>query len=259
MFLTDTYGIVPGLTTSRETYEAEFRWGSQFQGVFANALIDGTSVDVGNTPSFELRPGLLLGQVLATGKYKPYAATNTDGSEVASALLIEALRMQDFSGNGVDRFYAVLVGGPVQSGKIIGLDLQARQQMDHFIFDDGIGLHAITGNHWYPWARFQTKTANYTIVATDNFTHFDNLGAGGAVTVTLPPIANGYYFGFRAMAAQTLTVASNEGANLIGTTLTQTSASVAAIGGGFAVYSNPAGSKWIVENMSSSTQAITFA
>ena len=34
---------MPGLTTSRETYEAEFRWGSEFQGVFSNALIDGAN------------------------------------------------------------------------------------------------------------------------------------------------------------------------------------------------------------------------
>ena len=83
MLLTDSYGIVPGLTTSRETYEQEFRWGSQFQGVFTNALIDGASVDSGNTPTFELRPGLLLGQNISTGKYKQYSPTGTDGTEVA--------------------------------------------------------------------------------------------------------------------------------------------------------------------------------
>lgn len=256
MLMTDSYGITPGLTTSRETYENEFRWGSQFQGVFANALISGSAVDTGNTPTFELRPGLLLGQSINTGKYSQYNPTASDGTEVAAAILIEGLRMLDFSNNPVDRFYAVLVGGPVQAAKVLNLDNMARQQMAKFIFDD---IFNIQGNQYYPWKRFQTKTANYTLIPTDNLSHFDNTGASGEVDLTLPPIGNGYYFGVHALANQTFKVISNEGGNLVGTTLTQTSVSVAAIGGGFAVYSNPAGTKWVVENLSSTTQTLTYA
>jgi hypothetical protein len=256
MLLTDAYGIVPGLTTSRETYEAEFRWGSQFQGVFANALIDGATVDTGNSPTYELRPGLLLGQNLTTGKYKQYSPTATDGTEVAAGVLIEALRMQDFTGNNVDRFYAVLVGGPVQAAKILGLDLNARQCMDKFIFDD---LFNLPGNHWFPWKRFQTKTANYTAVATDNFTLFDNTGANGEVDITLPAIANGYNFAIKATATQTFKLISNEGGNIIGDTNTRSNVSVAAIGGGIEVFTNAAGTKWQVVNISSGTQTVTFA
>ncbi len=252
MLLTDTYGIVPGMTTSRETYENEFRWGSQYQGIFANALISGSAVDAGNTPTFELRPGLLLGQQIATGKYLAYSPTATDGTEVAAAILIEGLRMLDFSNAAVDRFYAVLVGGPVQASKVLGLDLNARQQMDKFIFDDIFG---IPGNHWYPWKRQINKTANYTLVGTDNFTLFDNTGAVGEVDLTLPPIANGYAFGLRAQAAQTFKFISNEGGNVVGTTATNSSVSVAAIGGVVYIYSNPAGTKWIVEQRG--TQTIT--
>ena len=254
MLMTDSYGLVPGLTTSRETYEAEFRWGSQFQGVFTNALIDGAARDNGNTPTYELRPGLLLGQVISTGKYKQYSPTATDGSEVAAAVLIEALRVQSFEGTDADRFYAVLVGGPVQGSKILNLDLMARQQMDKFIFDD---IFSIPGNHWFPWKRFQNKTADYTIVANDNYTMFDNTGASGTVILTLPAIANGYFFGLRAQAAQIFRFTSNEGSNVIGTTATQTSVSVAAIGGVIYVYTNPAGTKWVVEQHG--TQTITAA
>ena len=254
MLMTDSYGIVPGLTTSRETYEAEFRWGSQFQGVFANALIDGAARDTGNSPTYELRPGLLLGQVISTGKYKQYSPTATDGSEVAAAVLIEALRMQDFSGSDVDRFYAVLVGGPVQGAKILNLDLMARQQMDKFIFDD---IFAIPGNHWFPWKRFQTKTSNYTIVANDNYTLFDNTGATGTVVLTLPTLANGYFFGAHCKAAQILRFTSAAGSDVIGTSLTDSSVSVTAIGGLIAIYSNPGATKWIVEQRG--TQTITAA
>lgn len=254
MLMTDSYGIVPGITTSRETYENEFRWGSQFQGVFANALIDGNSTDSGSSPTYVLRPGLLLGQVISTGKYKPYSPTATDGTEVASAILIESLRMQDFSGTATDRFYAVLVGGPVQASKILNLDLNARQQMDKFIFDD---VFQMQGNHWFPFKRFQTKTSNYSIVANDNFTMFDNTGASGTVVLTLPAIANGYLFGLRCQAAQVLRFTSNEGSNIIGTSATDTSVSCTAIGGVIYIYSNPAGTKWIVEQHG--TQTITVA
>lgn len=254
MFLTDSYGNVPGLTTARETYENEFRWGSQYQGVIAGALISGAARDSGNSPTHELRPGLLLGQVISTGKYTNYSASATDGSEVAAAVLMEGIRVKDFEDNNVDKFYGVLVGGPVKASKILNLDLNARQQMDKFMFDD---IFVMQGNHWFPFKRFQTKTADYSIVAADNFTMFDNTGAGGAVVLTLPAIAPGYFFGLRAVVAQVLRFTSNEGSNVIGTSATQTSVSVTAIGGVIWIYSNPAGTKWIVEQHG--TQTITAA
>lgn len=226
--------------------------------MFANGLIDGNSTDSGSSPTTVLRPGLLLGQVTSTGKYKQYSPTASDGTEVASAVLIESLRMTDFSGTATDRFYAVLVGGPVQASKLLNLDLQARQQMDKFFFDDLVtGGGGLVGNHWFPWKRFVTKTANYTIVAADNFTMFDNTGAAGTVVLTLPAIANGYMFGLMATAAQVFRFTSNEGSNVIGTTITQTSVSVTAIGGVIWIYSNAAGTKWIVEQHG--TQTITAA
>lgn len=256
MLLTDSYGMAPGLTQARETYENEFRWGSQFQGVFANALISGSAVDSGNTPTFVLRPGLLLGQNLSDGKYYNYSPTATDGTEVASAVMVESMRMQDFQNTAQDKFYAVLVGGPVQAGKLINLDLQARAQMSsRFIFDDVGGT---PGNHWFPWKRFRTKTSSYTVVANDNFTLFDNTGASGTVVLTLPAIANGYLFGAYAMAAQVIRFTSNEGSNVIGGgSLTNSSASVTAIGGMIWAYTNPGATKWIIEQHG--TQTITFA
>lgn len=256
MLMTDSYGIVPGLTTSRETYEAEFRWGSGFLPIITNALIDGNTIDVGNSPTYELRPGLLLGQVIATGKYKQYNPSATDGTEVAAAVLLEAIRTQDFTSVNVDRFYGVLVGGPVQASKIIGLDLNARQQMDKFIFDDIFG---IPGNHWFPYKRFQNKQANYTALVTDNFSIFDNTGAAGEVDITLPPIANGYYFALRAVVAQTFKFISNEGGNIIGDTASRSQVSVAAIGGGLEIFSNSAGTKWYVQNLSSGSQTVSYA
>lgn len=261
MLLNDSYGMVPGITTARETYENEFRWGSQYQGIIAGALISGAARDSGNNPTYELRPGLLLGQIYSTGLYTNYSPTATDGSEVASAILMEGFRVKDFDDNNKSIFYGVLVGGPVQASKVLNLDLLARQQMDKFIFDD-IGL--IQGNHWFPWKRFQSKTTAYSVVASDNLTLFDNVGAGGAVTFTLPSIQVGYFFGFRVQADQSVTIASLEGSNIIA--LNNASASSVAfstssqkIGGMVYIYSNANANKWIVENASAGTNTITVA
>lgn len=254
MLMNDSYGNVPGLTTARETYENEFQWGQQPLGVFANGLISGAARDTGNTPTYELRKGLLLGQIISTGLYTNYSPTATDGSEVAAAILLESIRVKDFEDNNVNKLYAVLVGGPVKASKIINLDLMARSQMSKFIFDD---IFNIQGNHYFPFKRFQTKTAAYSIVANDNFTLFDNTGAAGTVVLTLPAIAPGYFFGAQASAAQIIRFTSNEGSNVIGTSLTNSSVSVTAIGGLIYIYSNPAGTKWIVEQHG--TQTITAA
>ena len=260
MLLNDTYGMVPGLTTARETYETEFRWGSQWQGVIVGGIISGSARDSSNSPTYELRAGLLLGQVLSTGQYTNYSPTATDGSEVATGVLMEALRMQDFEGNNVNKFYGILVGGPVQASKLQGLDLQARAQMaNNFIFDD---IGNLPGNHWFPFKRFESQTASYTVVAGDNMTMFDNTGASGAVTFTLPTLANGYFFGFRVVADQNVIVASAAGNDMIA--IDDASASSVAfqttnekIGGVFWVYSNPGATKWIVENHSAGANTVT--
>ncbi len=209
------------------------------------------------------RPVVWLGQKTADGTWTNYAATNTDGSEVAAGVLITALRMQMIAtGLNAARFYGVLVGGPVQAAKLLGLDNNARACMsDHFWFDDALNF---PGNHWFPYRRFQSKTANYTLVPSDNFSEFDNLGASGAVTFTLPPIANGYSFGFHVLANQNVLITSNEGGNVVA--LNNASASTVAfqtgsqlIGGGFLIFSNPAGTKWIVEGNSAGVNTVTVS
>ncbi len=258
--ISSMFGHLPGMGSVVETFEQAYSWGP-YPRYFTGAYIGSGAVDSGNTPTTTLRKGLVLGKVTATGVWVNYSATATDGSEVASGVLIESLRMEDIvTGVNVARFYGIMVSGGVQGAKLIGLDLQARAQMaSRFYFDDNLA-----GNEKFPFMRFQAKTANYTIVASDNLTHFTNTGAVGAVTFTLPAIANGYAFWFRVVADQTVTVASAEGANMVA--LHNAVASSVAfstgnqkIGGGFLIYSNPAGTLWYVENTSAGTNTITVA
>ena len=248
-------GNLPGMGNLIETYEAAITWGPAYQLLWWNGYISASAADAGNTPTWKLRPGLVLGQQWATGQWLQYSPTATDGSQIAAGILGYGLRMQDvLTGVNTQKFYAIVVGGRVKGANLIGLDNMARAQMSpRFTFDDnipGVGL--------FDFLTFQTKTANYSLVATDNLSIFSNLGAVGAVTLTLPPIANGYKFALRCYAARTFKFQSFEGGNLIGSTLTQSGASVAAIGGGILVYSNAAGTQWEVANYSSTTQTVSF-
>lgn len=252
--ISSLYGHLPGLGTLVENYEAAFCWGP-YPRYYTPAYIGSTAADPGNSPTWELRMGLVMGKVTATGQWVNYSATATDGSQIAQGVLPIGLRMQDIiTGSNTQKFYAIMVSGGVQGSKLIGLDNMARAQMAKtFIFDDNF-----PGNSDFPFLQFQTKTANYQITAADNFTLFDNSGAGGDITLTLPAIANGYYFGVRDFNTHKILVQSSEGSNLIGTTLTQSSASVTAVGGGFVVYSNALATQWNVSNISSYTQVVSF-
>lgn len=248
MFRTDVWALPPGITAAVETYEAAFRWGPAGLGLITGGYINAAALDPTNgSTTFELRPGLLLGQ-RTDGTWTNYSPTATDGSQVAAGVNITSIRMTDIlTQTGQARFYGILVGGPVQAAKIIGLDLHARQCMDKFNFDDA-GL--VPGNHWFPWRNFQTKTSNYQVVAADNFTLFDNAGATGTVTFTLPPIANGYYFGFNGRVNFNMVISSNEGTNIVlinnasASSITYSTASNL-IGSYLEIFTNAAATKWI--------------
>jgi len=249
-------GNLPGMGSLIETYEAAITWGPAYQLLWWNGYINANAIDSGNTPTWKLRPGLVLGQRWTDGTYTNYSPTATDGSQIASAVLAYGLRMQDvLTGVNTTKFYAIVVGGRVKGANLIGLDNLARAQLSSkFIFDDNI-----VGNAPYDWIGFQTKTANYPLVATDNFSLFDNTGATGEVDLTLPAIANGYKFGLHCSVSQTFKFVSFEGGNIVGDTATRSTVSVAAIGGGLLIYSNAAGTKWYVSNYSSGSQTVSYS
>ena len=254
------FGNLPGMQGVVETFEQAFAWGP-YPRYFAPAYISANTIDPGNSPTWELRPGLVLGKQTATGQWINYNPIASDGSQVAQGVLIQGLRIQDIlTGLPTAKFYAVMVSGGVQGSKLLGLDNQARAQMAKvFIFDDNL-----PGNADYAWLQFQSKIANYSIQPTDNFSHFDNIGATGPITFTLPPILNGYKLGFRVVVNQNMLVSSFEGGNIVAlnnavanTLAFQTGGQL--IGGGFEFYTNAAGTKWYVNNYSIANNAVTVS
>jgi hypothetical protein len=261
MLVGSGFGDIPGLQQAIETFEQAWSWGPNPQLKFTNGLISSAASDPTNTPTWELRPGLLMGQQTATGTWVNYSPTATDGSQVAAGIIIEGLRMQDvFTGANTQKFWALCVGGNLRAAGVLGLDNYARQCLSGaFLFDDNF-----PGNHWFPWKSMISKTANYAAQASDNFTLFDNFGATGSVTITLPPIGPGLFIGISVAAGQNMLVTSNEGANIVAfnnaaanTLAFQTGGQL--IGGQLWLFTNPAGTQWRVMNASAGTNTITVS
>jgi Bacteriophage lambda head decoration protein D len=248
----------PGMGTVRDSAEVNFQWNAGRFTVFGTSdVISSAASDAGNTPTSTLRAGLLLGKITSSGKLLQYSPTATDGTQIVYGICPWPVVLVDADNNAQDKALAVCIGGYVKGGSLYNLDLQARSQMrGRFFFDDAGGLNG--GHLYFPWKTQISKTGTtYQVTAADNGTLFDNTGAGGNIAYTLPAIANGLCFGFLALAAGTVTVASTEGTNMV--TFNNASASSVAfstsghiIGGLFRIYSNPGATKWIVESIGQS-------
>ena len=254
------FGNVPGIGTTVESFESVPTWARHAFLLYAPGIILPTALDPTNSSTTTLRPGLVMGIQSATGGWTNYSPTATDGSQVAQGILGVGLPLFDPStGLTQTKTWGIIIGGPLQASQLIGLDNQARAQLSpRIIFDDNY-----IGNMRFPAQNFVTKVANYSLVATDNFTFFDNFGATVAVTFTLPPILNGYKFNFRARAAQNLLVTSNEGGNMealnnlvANTVAYQTGSQI--IGGEFEIFSTP-NLKWIVRDLSAGSNTVTVS
>lgn len=252
-FRSDLYGSIPGFSSAYETYENAFKWGRDNAALIVGILLDGTARDVGNTPSTVLRPGLVLGQIGASGNWRDFGDNNIDGSDEAGAVLISSFRMTDLDSNNVQRFVWALVGGPVRANKLLGLTEQARVQMSgRFFFDDRSYVQ-----EGVPRQRTIAKTANYTVVAADNGTCFTTTGAVAPVNFTLPAPAKGLRYRFFNTVNQNMVVTA-PATKLIGlngtgfTTLTFSTANQK-LGAVADVEADDTGSNWLAIPLGTAT------
>ncbi len=249
------YGAVPGLTAALTTFESAFRWGREGLGLLAGGQLDPSSQDAGNSPVTTLRSGLLLGIKASNGNFIPYAAGNTDGSNVAVGVLVGNMRMTDLDGNTVSRLAPILFGGPVKSASLIGLDTLARAQLaGRFQFDDQNYVP-----NFFGWKQTIAKTANYTVVNdTDNNTIFTTTGAGAEVDFTLPAsVKRGQKWRFVNTVGQTMKIIAPAG-KLIGfnnAALTSLTFSTAGnlIGAVAEVFVDDSGTKYVAAPMCANT------
>jgi hypothetical protein len=251
---------MPGMGDAVVSTEREFTWGKQ-EPVLITGVMSSAAVDAGNSPTTQLRRGLLVGQVTSSLKYKEYNPTGTDGSQIVAGVLFDNINMLNFrTGSAEDKRCVIMVGGNVKAAQLLLLDVQARQQMyGRFLFDDMLqGIPATYTN-------VVAKTADYTVSAsTDNGKLFTNQGASGAVNFTLPAVAQGLKFAFFVEANQNLTVTAPAGKLVAFNNATATSISFSTssekVGAMVEVYANADGTKYLTKvSLGAETQTPTIA
>ena len=214
----------PGLDSVLETVQNQYWWGRNEQQTFIPATISGAARDAGNTVTDVLRGGLLLGRVTATGLFKEWNPTGTDGSEVLVAILPAPLKMTD-AGSNTDRYSYVQIRGNLYSDRILipaaadegivgaALEFHVLNQL----VDRGFLLdrHIQYGNPQVLRPRYLTAaeiTADaITVLTSDHGRTFDLVSADGTTTVTLPAAQVGLTFKVISRAAQTTTIALASG------------------------------------------------
>lgn len=217
--------MLPGIESLRQNIEKEIWWGRWEQQLFQSAVIDGATRDAGNTAQpTKLRPGLILGKVTSTDKLKEWSPTATDGTQLAHGILVYD-QLTQFAGANKDRWLGyVMVGGNLKPKNILvppsatyGLAGNAnehiiRAQLDNrFLMDDDLN-----GSPMWGFNNIVPKTADYTVLESDNGTLFTNRGAAGAVNFTLPATAEkGLTYGFYVVADETVTVTAGTADTMI--------------------------------------------
>lgn len=205
-----------------------------------------TASDAGNSPTTQLRHGLLLGAITATGLFEHYQPDVATGPQLCQGFLWEPRNMLDTDGTATARIGQMVIAGYVRAGDILLLDQQARAQLfGRFIFDDDL-----VGNS-AGWKQVIAKATDYTVTAADNNTIFTNLGAAALVTFTLPTIAKGLRYRFysedndgikiTAAVADTLVVHNDAAADTVAFSTTGRN-----IGAGFEIFANSTGAAWLV-------------
>lgn len=269
--MTSQYGSLPGQGDMTESQERQVLWDSRMI-LRKSIVIDSTAVDAGNTPTTTLRAGLLLGKQTADGNHYQWNPVATDGTEVLSAVLEEGLSMLNVYGTAEDKGVVAIASGPLQAAQLLigGTALQSSDygnlaraalfRMGCTLDDQSLPLVSAYG----PPIREIAKTADYTVVASDNGTKFTTAGASGTVVFTLPAIKPGLAVEFFNVVNQTMSIRSAEGENVIvdgNATADGVDFSTAShkIGGNCRFETNQAGTFWHVRNFSAAAAVMTVA
>lgn len=245
---------LPGIDAALETVENEFTFGPNGSWVVMGVSLNSAAVDAGSTPTTLLRKGLLLGKVTATGQYKQYDATATDGTEEPMGVLYDSVNMLDVRTGVVrDKSSVMLYYGHVKTGSLYGFNEYARVRLGNRIVWDDLRFPHMTFN------QLITKAGNYTVLATDNGTHFT---ATAAVNFTLPAVARGLRYRFFQTSDNDLTVTAAAVNTMV--TFNDVDADAVAfstggnkIGACVEVIANPAGTLWQVIPFGANTMTVT--
>src|SRR4051812_23291340 len=91
-------GFSPALRRTTDTLpgrEASFLASEHIAVKRLGATYDASGITADAAGDKVLKAGTLVGKVTATGKYRPYANANTNGTETAAGIVMESLNLRD--------------------------------------------------------------------------------------------------------------------------------------------------------------------
>ena len=131
-----TYRI--GLGSTLSANPSEIRFTDHGRESTVAIVLDSTALDSGNSPTTTLRKGLVLGKVTATGEYKQYDPSASDGTSTARVILDDEVDLLDESGSAVDTEGLGAFRGDFVASALIGLDAGAKADLTQCAFDEDI-------------------------------------------------------------------------------------------------------------------------
>jgi hypothetical protein len=199
------YQMTPGMHDERFTEEVQFLWGRWDQVEYVQAIVDKDTIDSGNTPTTQIRTGLAMGVITATGQFTQWNPYATDGSNYLVGFFIDEIDMSWLNGTTTERLSAIVVKGNVKADFVLipgettrGISgktyefLLREQCAGRFLFDDDLGRYQAVKEYTIAadvTALTVTTAMNNTIFVTDA-----DLAAD--VTLTLPAPVPGLNFWF---------------------------------------------------------------
>jgi hypothetical protein len=110
-----------GMPSEFDVVPSEFLLGEH--KILRGCIVDQSSRDAGNPVApVIIRPGMALGQIAATGKFAPYNASASNGTQIGVGILYEQVHVVDNYGNATDASGIIVLHGLVDSTKVIGAD-----------------------------------------------------------------------------------------------------------------------------------------
>ena len=221
------FQAAPGVNALKETMENAFYWADHPLLLKGGGTLVSTAADSGNSSTDVLRPGLLLGKIYSTGKFKEWNPTGTDGSQYIAAILDNpGAKMNDSLAAGRDRWRGSLIlKGQVKPERLlipgqasVGISGNAYEyliraqlhQQGFVVYEEPTSSSLLNASRFLGgFSTIQAKTADYTVNKYESGTLFTTRGAGAAVVFTLPSAQTiGLWYGFFCAADQSMTITS---------------------------------------------------
>jgi hypothetical protein len=123
------------MASGREFMLNETQW-----KVTKEIVIDSSARDSGNSPTTTLRKGLSMGKVTASGRYKEYDDTDSDGTQTVRGFLDHDADLLDEEGSAQHYYGArMVIAGRIDNNAVFGMDVAGRRDITSTVSSDGAG------------------------------------------------------------------------------------------------------------------------